>query len=217
MRGSVRGFYTWVDDYITYVFLPDNNIPILGAYGFVNTSNATLSGFEVNGEYDLNRYVSVFGQSAYTEGRDQEANTPLYGIYPWQSRAGIRLENANECRGWGVEFSSRIVDNQDRIASGIDPNQFAYNGVDPGVTPLASRGLLDEFPTPGFTTYDLRLFYRFSEGMLLTGGVENLTDKLYFEHFDYQVGLGNKDGTPAGFNPSFQRGRNFYLGMEARY
>jgi outer membrane receptor protein involved in Fe transport len=214
LRGSVRGFYTWVDDYITYVFIP-GAIPLISGYGFVNTDYATLSGFEVNGEYDLNRNLTLFGQMAYTEGRDQQTDTPLYGIYPLQSRVGVRLQNGNRCRGWGVEFSSRIVDDQDRIAGpGPDANTIIYNGVS-GPTPGASRGRLDEFFTPGFTTYDLRTYYRFSDAVMLTGGVENLTDKLYFEHFDYHVGLGDKMG---GQNyPTFQRGRNFYIGAEARY
>jgi outer membrane receptor protein involved in Fe transport len=213
MRGSLRGFYTWVDDYITYVYIP-GAVTIVDGYSFVNTNYATLSGYEFNGEYDLTRSLSVFGQMAYVEGRDEETNTPLYGIYPLQSRVGLRLENADRCRGWGLEFSSRIVDNQDRIAGPFfnSPPNFDLDGN--GINDT-SRGQLGEFATPGFTTYDLRGFYRFSETLLLTGGVENLTDKLYFEHFDYRLGVGDKSG--GQLYPSFQRGRNFYVGMEARY
>jgi outer membrane receptor protein involved in Fe transport len=210
MRGSVRGFYTWVDDYITYVYIP-GVVDIIDGYSFINTDYATLSGYEVNGEYDLTRNLTAFGQMAYVEGRDEETNTPLFGIYPFQSRVGLRLETGDRCRGWGMEFSSRIVDDQDRIAG---PGFFGANSTVPGV-PFASRGLLNERPTPGFTTYDIRCFYRFSEAVLLTGGVENLTDKLYFEHYDYRTGVGDKMGGQQ--YPTFQRGRNFYVGMEARY
>jgi outer membrane receptor protein involved in Fe transport len=189
LRGSARAFYAWVDDYITYDFVPGN---LVSGYVFQNTSLAILSGFEVNGEFDLTKHLTAFGQTAYTEGRDQDINEPLFGIYPLQSRAGLRLQNGGQCSGWGVEFSSRVVDDQDRIA----------------------RSLVEQ-TTPGFTTYDLRSYIRFSEAIMLTGGVENLTDKRYFEHYDYRFGLGDKMG--GQLYPTFQRGRNFYVGMEARY
>lgn len=77
-----------------------------------------------------------------------------------EGRVGVRL--TEPCNGrWALEFSSRIVDNQDRIAT-----------------------TLLEQETPGFTTYDLRGFLQATDNLLLVAGVENLTDKNYQEHFD---------------------------------
>ena len=66
-----------------------------------------------------------------------------------------------------VEFSARIVDNQDRVASS-----------------------LLEKETPGFTTYDLRGYWQATDRLLLIAGVENLTDKHYREHLDLRTGYG---------------------------
>ncbi len=184
MRLALRGFYGWVDNYITY------QGPIVGfvnGYSFQNT-DATLAGGDLIGDYDLGGGLSIFGNIAYIEGRDTVINQPLYGIYPLQSRAGIRAESGNAAtRGMGVEFSARMVDAQDRLASS-----------------------LDERFTPGFTTFDLRGYWRVNENLLLTSGVLNLSDKNYFEHFDFRV-------TQAEGSPSFQPGRSVYVGGELTY
>ncbi len=197
MRGSVRGFYGWVDDYITYNFggthfgllpsvFPGQSVPVRFA-GFEYTNrNSILAGVEVNGDFDITDWLTAFGNVAYTEGRDQVLNEPLYGIFPLQSRAGLRAYFGDESQGFGLEFGARIVDNQDRIAAS-----------------------LGEWATPGFTTYDLRSYVRVTSNLMLTAGVMNLTDKNYFNHYDYRD---NFEGTP-----SFQIGRNFYFGTELVY
>ena len=54
-RGNLSGFYSWIEDYITYDLYTiasfDNGLQ--NGATFVNTDLATLSGFEANGEYDL--------------------------------------------------------------------------------------------------------------------------------------------------------------------
>ncbi len=195
MRGSLRGFYAWVDDYITYNRIavnPEFPGPLSDGYRFVNR-DATLAGFELNSEYDLTRTLTAFGSLAYVEGRDRDINEPLFGIYPLQSRVGIRGEYGNYYSGWGWEFSARIVDNQDRIA-----------------------GSLGEQFTAGFTTYDLRTYWRLSPNLLLTAGVTNLTNKAYFEHYDYRVNPVDPGSGQVGV-PSFQPGRNYFFGGEVTY
>ena len=73
-------------------------------------------------------------------------------------------------------------------------------------------GIVGEEFTPGFTTYDIRGYWRLSDVFTLTTGVENLTDKFYQEHLDYRRDISY--ATPGGV---FRRGRNFYLGVEASY
>ncbi len=75
-----------------------------------------------------------------------------------------------------------MVDNQDRVAAS-----------------------LAEVATPGVTTYDIR-GYRQVGSVLLTGGVENFTDKFYQEHIDYRSGLG-----------VYRPGIGAYCGAEWRY
>lgn len=160
-------------------------------YQTTNTELATLAGFEAFMEYDLNDWVTVFANTSFTEGRDHtrrdsnandsaitfippgspafgrsfntKAEEPLYGVYPMDTRAGIRIHEPSEGR-WGVEFMSRIVRKQDRVAA-----------------------TLFETATPGFTIYNIRTFAKASENVTMVAGVENLTDKQYREHFDSRI------------------------------
>jgi outer membrane receptor protein involved in Fe transport len=65
---------------------------------------------------------------------------------------------------------------------------------------------LGELPTPGFTVYTVRSYWRMREGVLFTLGMENIFDKFYREHLDLRTGRG-----------VFQPGRNTYAGLELRY
>ena len=150
---------------------------------FVNTDLATLSGFELNGEVDINRRLSAFGKLGFVEGRDHTRekgarqlggllrstqfgdNEPLPGISPMEAILGLHLSGRDNL--WGVDFNARVVSNQDRIAT-----------------------TLGEIETPGFTTYDVRSFWQLTNRLLLYAGVENISDKFYREHLDYRSGLG---------------------------
>lgn len=79
---------------------------------------------------------------------------------------------------------ARIVDNQDRVASGS----------------------LLEKPTPGFTTYDFRGFWRPYDRLTILFGVLNFTDKQYREHLDNRAG-----------DQLFQPGISGYVGSEITY
>lgn len=204
-RFGVNGFYAWVHDYITLDLIFVNDLDLDGTgdlplYGFTNTDLATLSGFETYGEYDLNRWVTTFATLSYVEGRDHTRSgnrafgipgprsddpsdeEPLYAVSPLESRVGFRLQEPCEKR-YGVEFAARIVDNQDRVSSS-----------------------LLETETAGFTTYDVRGFWRVCDNLMLVSGVENLTDKQYREHLDSR-----------NFSQVFQPGVSFYFGAELSY
>ncbi|MEL6106562.1 MAG: TonB-dependent receptor [Planctomycetota bacterium] len=184
---GLQGYYSWIEDYITYDLLdPPGAIDgFQQGAAFVNTDLAEVLGVEFYAQHQLTPIVSIFATSSYTQGSDltrtdparlsvvaNRSDTagfeeePLPGIPPLDSRIGILFEDAALRPKWGVEFSARIVDNQDRIAA-----------------------TLDEVATPGFTTYDLRA-YRSVADWLFTFGVENLGDKFYQEHVDYRSGLG---------------------------
>jgi outer membrane receptor protein involved in Fe transport len=196
-RGGITGFYAWVNDYITYLARDDTlaNAGIDGGLGvtYVNTDLATLSGGELYAEYDCNDWLTPFSSLYYVEGRDHSRGDrgvipgsneePLPSISPLQSRLGLRFHQPCKNPAWGVEFSARVVDNQDRVASS-----------------------LLELPSPGFTTYDIRSYWRATDNLLLLAGIENLTDKYYHEHLDLRTGRG-----------VFQPGINFYFGFELTY
>ena len=209
VRVGAHGYYSWIEDFITYDLLAVGGGTGFGATSqsaqFTNTDLAVIAGFEIYGEADVNPWLTAFGTMSYIEGRDLSRDSEsrisaasgggfgrsgivglnresLPGITPLETRIGLRLHDPSPQQNWGLELSTRIVDNQDRFA-----------------------GSLEEIETPGFTTYDVRFFKR-SGQWLFTAGLENFTDKHYREHLDYRSGLG-----------VFRPGINFYTGVEVTY
>ena len=217
LRLHVGGFHGWVRDYVTFDSVEDN--PETFAPGqeqhrlaFTNTDLATLVGFEFSSTYDVHRNVTAFGTVSYVEGTDRARNAPsrigsdirpnrgrpsdtprsevagvnsepLPGISPLESIVGLRVHEAADQPEWSVELTARIVDNQDRVAAS-----------------------LFERATPGFTIWNLRTFWRATDSLLLTAGVENITDKFYREHLDSRAGRG-----------VYRPGTNFYFSSELSY
>ncbi len=176
-RGKAGFFHAWVHDYITY---EDDTVVQFAAarlLRFANTSLATLSGFELSGEFDLMPRLAAFGQMAYVEGQDEDLGAPLPSIPPLNSRVGLRLHDRCRARRWQVECSARIVLEQDRL----------------GAIRLQGAPTVLEERTPGFTVWDLAAYYHCTDNFSLVAGIDNVFDKNYQEHLDLRL-----DG-PAGF------------------
>ena len=88
---------------------------------------------------------------------------PLPNMPPLQTIVGLRWHDHSTSR-WYIEFSTRIVDNQDRVATS-----------------------LLESSTPGFTVFDLKAHRKLGKSLALNAGVENLTDKHYREYLDFRA------------------------------
>lgn len=199
-------FHAWIEDYITYdsfsAYSGSQGLP--SGAGYVNTARAIMQGVEAYGRYQWLPRVDLFGGLSYVEGDDRTRDStfyfdsmygydrsgvsgvpvePLPGIPPLDSRIGFFLHEPGTNPSWGVECSMRAVARQDRVAT-----------------------TLGEIATPGFTTIDIRGFKRVGEHLMLTGGVENLTDRFYREHLDYRSGWG-----------VFRPGIGFYTGVELNY
>ncbi len=223
VRSGINGFYAWVHDYITFENLdvfPSVNNPEQVRLRFTNTDLATLAGGEFYTEADLAPRLTVFATLSYLEGRDHDRNgdaatqraeifsplqsvagqprgsfsgltggnkEPLPGIHPLQSQVGVRVHDPGDFHRWSVEVTARIVSNQDRVAES-----------------------LLETPTAGFTVWDARGYWKISEKMLLTLGVENFTDQEYREYLDFRPLSG--DGLSMA-----QPGTNFYFGAEVTH
>jgi outer membrane receptor protein involved in Fe transport len=227
-RGGITAFYALIHDYITYdtlgtsgnpfgFILPDptNTSNLSGrfagvALGFVNTPRATLSGGELNFDFDLNDYVTPFAAMSYINGRDLtrnqhspanvgsgiqqpppvlKAKEPLPGIAPLEARVGVRFHEPRAQPRYGLEISARMVAAQDQVAT-----------------------TLFEEATPGFTVWDLRAYWQVRDYLLLTAGVENFGDKNYQEHLDLRTGTG-----ALGQFGVFQPGVSFYFGAKVTY
>ncbi|MBX7169081.1 MAG: TonB-dependent receptor [Pirellulales bacterium] len=189
-RGALRGYQSWVLDYLTYsadTFSQPAGARVL----FVtNTPLATLSGCEGFAEYDIGRNLTPFASLGYTYGVDQTIDQNLFGIPPFDSRIGARLHDSERGNTWGLECYARVVNNQDRIGlvrtEGV-PNQFTAI----------------EFPTPGFTVWNLRGYYNVSQNFNLFAGIDNLFDKNYIEHLNIRLTPDPVFGGMGAFNPGF--------------
>jgi outer membrane receptor protein involved in Fe transport len=185
-RGGASAFCSWINDYITYDLESEGTVvKNFNGYRYKNTGLATLIGGEAYSEYDLLDWLTPFGVISYVEGRDHDIEEPLPGIYPLESRVGVRVHDPDRSPRWAVEFTTRMVARQDRVAT----------------------SLLEE-PTGGFTIFDLRSYWLVRDNVLLTGGVENIGDRLYREHLDLRTG--RRGGV-------FQPGVNIYVGMRVTY
>jgi iron complex outermembrane recepter protein len=211
LRGGVNGFFAWIENYITY----DSLIPTAFFYQYTNTDLATLAGFDMYAEYDVASCLTAFGTAKYVEGRDLSRNSnglfgftmnttrseitnrdhePLPAIPPLEGRVGLRLHPAGPRQNWGVEFSSRIVNHQYQIATS-----------------------LNELPTPGFTTYDIRGYWKPTQAWTLIVGFENLTDKNYLEHLDPHGRVETFFPPPASLGLVYRPGFNAYFSAELVY
>jgi outer membrane receptor protein involved in Fe transport len=210
-QGGITGFYAFIDDYITFD-LNKGGVGITQVV-FTNTPRATLAGGELFGQYRLLDWLTPFSNMAYVQGEDRthnvvqrlpfiassRRNNPLTGeraaavealpqIPPLELRTGFRIHDKARNPRWQIEFSARAVMGQDNIAAS-----------------------LGEFPTPGFTVFDVRSYWQVSDMLLVTAGVENFNDKLYREHLD------PVSGNVLNVNPLFRPGTNFYFSTQLTY
>ncbi|MEM0925006.1 MAG: TonB-dependent receptor [Planctomycetota bacterium] len=208
LRAGIRGYHGWAFDYVTFENTTDPSAALFQGevtqvnLRAVNTRLATLTGLEGYVELAPEQRLSPYATLQMQDGRDRTrngdfatrpANTffpsdqiaglprgafsgvagsdsePLPGITPVQARLGFRVRESAKDPQWMVDIGARVVDNQDRVATS-----------------------LREFPTPGFTVWDLRCIWqpRRYESVTLYTGIENFTDKAYREHLDFRSRLG---------------------------
>lgn len=205
-RGRIGAFHSFVNDYVTFTGnIIDDPVGARLLRTF-NTDLATLSGAEMNGEYELSTRWTVFGSARYIYGRDQEIDAPLPGIYPFDSRLGLRLTDRCGGRRWGIEGIARVVNDQDQL----------------GVIRIGTTQVIGTAPvellTPGFTVYNLRGYYNVTDNFNVVGGIDNVFDKQYLEHLDLRYAAQPLPGggvipptrvLSPGFSP--------YLGVEWTY
>ena len=174
-RGYVRGYQSWVIDYITYS--QSTAVDPTGAVllNTMNTPLAELRGFEAFNSFDLSPRITPFASAHYVYGVDQTLGQALPQIPPLQGFAGIRFHDPNEGRRWGLEAFATITRQQDR-------NAFIRVT---GGAPYEVRQI--EQQTPGWTIYNLRGYWNVSQNMMLSGGINNIFDKTYIQHLSLRT------------------------------
>ncbi|MCA9137178.1 MAG: TonB-dependent receptor [Planctomycetales bacterium] len=219
MRFGARGFHGWAFDYITF----ENTRNLLNqqvSLRYVNTSLATLAGFESFLEMFPKERFSPFVTMRYVDGRDRTRNGDFATTNGAQGTASTKVAGLK--RG----FFSGIAGGDSEPLPGISPLETRIGArlrdetTDPNWNIEIAARIVDnqdrvatsllENKTPGFTVYDLRGTYRtrFNRNLLLVFGAENFTDKTYREHLDFR----SQNGVSV-----FQPGVNFYFGADLTY
>lgn len=135
----------------------------------VNIANVTISGFELKGDMEWARIAGgvlstpfAYGQ---TRGEDKTTGRPINSIMPARLSAGLRYDTGP----WMVRLDATHRAAKDR--EDIDSAAL--------LTPPAQQ-----FATPAATTLDLAAQWRLRPNLRLTAGIQNLTDRKYWEWSD---------------------------------
>jgi iron complex outermembrane receptor protein len=194
-RGSLTGFYAWVNNYVTFDGLAVTDFFDAKLVRYRNTPLATLTGFEASGEWDWTCMFTPFATARYVQGTDESVG-PLFGIPPLEGTLGFRWHDSAKQRMWEFEAGTRIVNQQNRLG------EILILGVP---TVIEER-------TGGFTTTYLRGYYNWSKDLKLVAGIDNVFNRSYQEHLDLRL-LG-PNGFPAPPTRVLSPGITPYFGID---
>ncbi|OGR30481.1 MAG: ligand-gated channel [Desulfuromonadales bacterium GWC2_61_20] len=118
---------------------------------------ATLWGGELGGQLALPADLFLRGSLAYTRGYNADGHRPLAEMPPLKGTLALRYDSGAVF----VEVAETMASSQERVDSA-----------------------LNEEATPGWATTDLKAGWRYRD-LSLQAGVNNLFDKLYYNHLSY--------------------------------
>ena len=189
MSASLSGFYSKISDFI----LTQSGISkttMMGTRTGLSISrniDATTWGGEASAAWQIAPQWKVDGSLAYVHGSNDTDSTALAQISPIEGRIGATYDNSVLTVGGLL----RMVAVQDRFAV----NQGNIVGQDIG-------------HTSGFSVLSLNASWRARKGVLVSTGVDNLTNRVYAEHI-------SRAGTMvSGFTQTTrvnEMGRNLWL------
>ena len=191
MSASLSGFYSKISDFILIqsgISKPDGMMAPRTGISITRNIDATTWGGEASAAWQFAPQWKVDGSLAYAHGSNDTDNTALAQISPLESRVGVSHDNGV----WSVGGLLRMVAEQDRFAL----KQGNIAGQDIG-------------RTGGFSVLSLNASWRARKGVLVSAGVDNLTDRVYAEHLS--KGGAMVAGFPAPTARVNEMGRNLWL------
>lgn len=155
LKGWVSAYVGRVSGFILLHYAAD----MMGT-SYASNVSATIAGGEAGFEYAFTDRWKFDTSLAYAWGRNDE-HRPLPQLPPFESRMGLTYDAG----AWSVGALWRGATAQHRVAEG----EGNIVGQDLG-------------PTGGFGVFSLNGGYRFARNVVLTGGVDNVFNKVYAEH-----------------------------------
>ncbi|GAB4302306.1 MAG: TonB-dependent copper receptor [Thiohalomonadaceae bacterium] len=153
---SVAGFINQIDDYI----LIDTQFPGKEGTTIVRNVDANTWGTEAGLSWTSGRW-KLDGSLAYVRGNNTTDNTPLAQLPPLELRLGAEYSTTT----WSLGGLVRTVAKQDRV----DVGAGNIVGQDIGAT-------------DGFTVLSINGSWKPYKTVLVSAGVDNVTDQTYAEH-----------------------------------
>jgi iron complex outermembrane receptor protein len=153
--------------------------------GYVNI-DAQIYGAEFDMDYRLNQTWLLSGQLAYTQGKNTTDNRRLSNIAPLNAQLSAQYDQSN----WYAAARANLATQQTQVNS-------AYG----------------ERETAAWQTLDVYGGYQISKTFMLQAGVDNLTDKAYFNH----VNRTRTDPTTGNIINVMEPGRNMWARVEAKF
>jgi iron complex outermembrane receptor protein len=194
VSASLSGFYSKVSDFILIQssFSKPNG---MGARltTITRNINAHTWGGEASIAWKLAQEWKVDGSLAYVRGKNETDSSELAQLSPLEGRIGATYDNSV----WSVGGLLRMVAAQDRYVV----NQGNIAGQDIG-------------RTSGFSVLSLNAAYRAGKEVLLSAGVDNVTNRTYAEH------ISRAGAMVAGFTQTTrvnETGRNLWMKVNVKF
>lgn len=198
----VNGFYSYVKDYISAVWLPSSVImpATLGAPGvkqFVNVDNALFTGFELGYTSPREYKLGVNAIAALTHGRIPEVTKYIIKAGQVVGDSLIKNDALPEI----PPFETTVSVNY-RLLHGKLVPKLSYRLV------AAQNHVSEAFyepETPGFSLLNFSVSYKVVKNIDITAGVNNIFDVSYYEHLNRKI-IGSTEKL-------YEPGRMFFVNL----
>lgn len=166
--GAVSAWYMHLRDIITRVKQEGQVISGYPVYQKENTELAYIRGLEMEGTWDISRFLRFQGAFSYTFGQNLSKPEPLRRIPPFNGQMGLTLKQ----KKWRTSIQWQFAKRQDRLAQGDkDDNRIPSGG------------------TPGWKVFNLCGDYGL-KGWVVSAGLLNLFNEDYRTHGSGINGVG---------------------------
>jgi iron complex outermembrane receptor protein len=155
---TASAFYNQIDDFI---LIQSGVVKGAKTVGISRNIDASTHGGELGASYALSTHWKLDGALNYVRGENHSDGTVLAQMPPLATSLGITYDD----RTWSLSSTMRSVAAQNRF----DLNKGNIAGQDMG-------------SSAGFTIFSINAGWRPRKDVLISAGIDNLTNKLYAEH-----------------------------------
>lgn len=167
VEAQISAFYTRYHNFMELA-----NLGTVGGYStyqYTNVSQAQVRGAEAKAGWQVSPEVRLTGSIAYASGEDLTRHTGLYSVAPLTTRFGAEYKQDR----WGSNVLWTIV----KAKSSASMVGGASNGSNSSIAYLP----------PGYGKLDVGGWYKLGKATTLRAGIDNLTDKKYWNWSDIEA------------------------------